>query len=57
MAILQIYGSHKIKIAIFKISSLSTFLEKLVQTMSLIIHVQICVLKVCVDYLELLFFF
>lgn len=45
------YGSHNVKIAIIKINSFSIFLEKLVQTVSLIMNIQICVLKVCVDYL------
>lgn len=45
------YGSHNVKIAINKINSFLTFLEKLVQTVSLIMNIQICVLKVCVDYL------
>lgn len=48
-----IYYSHNVKIAIIKINSISTFLEKLVQTMFFIMNIQICVLKVCVDHLQL----
>lgn len=50
MAILQIYGSYNVKIAIIQITSFSTFFEKLVRAMSLIMNIYICVLKVCVDY-------